>query len=62
MKIDITIYDDNDNMIMAYYSEQADLDSLRDCALTLCKLVISDQNETNEKKEKKSHNLKKDKK
>lgn len=54
MKIDITIYDDNDNMMMGYYNEQADLDSLTDCALTLCKIVLREktrQNETNEKGE-----------
>ena len=43
MKIDITIYDDNDNMMMGYYNEQADLDSLTDCALTLCKIVIREK-------------------
>lgn len=53
MKIDITIYDDNDNMMMGYYNEQADLDSLTDCALTLCKIVIvGRENETNEKRRK----------
>lgn len=52
MKIDITIYDDNDNMMMAYYNEDADTDNLTDCALQLCKvacLEIKDrlrQNET----------------
>lgn len=42
MKIDITIYDDNDDMMMGYYNEQADVDSLTDCAFTLSKIAISE--------------------